>query len=289
MNPKTYIGKLTVIVVSFYSNHIIENLINKIDKSINILIIENSLDYNLKSHLEKKFTNVQVIIPEKNLGVGGGINLGFSLVKTKFALHLSVDTVPNKDMISILLENAEKIKNFSILAPKIQNFSYGDELYKEKNIGKGFHKMKFIIGAALLFDMKSLEKTGGFDENIFLYYEEHDLYYRCLKLGLGIYLIDDAKIIHHGSSSISKKYSHEISLNRNWHYCWSKFYYFKKNFGYFYGIKKTIPNLMRASRKYLFYKFKRDKNNSSLHKAEIHGLLSSYCFKKSWRRPNINA
>mgnify|MGYP001341327549 CR=1 FL=1 len=285
MNPKTYIGKLTVIVVSFYSNHIIENLINKIDKSINILIIENSLDYNLKSHLEKKFTNVQVIIPEKNLGVGGGINLGFSLVKTKFALHLSVDTVPNKDMISILLENAEKIKNFSILAPKIQNFSYGDELYKEKNIGKGFHKMKFIIGAALLFDMKSLEKTGGFDENIFLYYEEHDLYYRCLKLGLGIYLIDDAKIIHHGSSSISKKYSHEISLNRNWHYCWSKFYYFKKNFGYFYALKKIFPNLIRSIKRMIFCKIRKEDKQFYLYKNEFSGILSSILNKPSDYRP----
>ena len=36
--------------------------------------------------------------------------------------------------------------------------------------------MKLITGCALLFNMESLSKTGYFDENIFLYYEEHDLY-----------------------------------------------------------------------------------------------------------------
>ena len=148
--------------------------------------------------------------------------------------------------------------------------------------------MKFITGCALLFNMKILNKIGHFDENIFLYYEEHDLYYRCLKFGFAIYLIDDAKLIHHGSSSINKNYDYEINLTRNWHYCWSKFYYFKKNYGYFYGIKKTIPNFLRALRKYLFYKFVGDKKNSSLRMAEMQGLMASYFLRKSLRRPRID-
>ena len=85
MNFKTYNDKLTVIIVSFHSNQIIENLINVIEKNIKVLVIENSLDKKLKIDLEKKFENVQVIIPIKNLGNGAGINLGFSLAKTKFS------------------------------------------------------------------------------------------------------------------------------------------------------------------------------------------------------------
>ena len=116
-------------------------------------------------------------------------------------------------MINILLENTKKIKNFSMLTPKVQNFNYGEDLYIEHNKNKKYHKMKFVTGCALLFNMESLNETGFFDENIFLYYEEHDLYHRCLKLGLDIYLVDDAKIIHHGSSAVNKKYNHEIHLN----------------------------------------------------------------------------
>ena len=288
MNYGIYNEKLTIILVSFHSNHIIENLINTLEKNIRIIVIENSLNNEIKTYLEKKFKNVQVIIPKENLGQGGGINLGLSLVKTEFSLYLDIDTVPDQDMIEILLKNAEKIKNFSILAPKVKNFNYTDELYIEHNKDKNCHKMKFITGCALLFNMKILNKIGHFDENIFLYYEEHDLYYRCLKFGFAIYLIDDAKLIHQGSSSINKNYDYEINLTRNWHYCWSKFYYFKKNYGYFYGIKKTIPNFLRALRKYLFYKFVGDKKNSSLRMAEMQGLMASYFLRKSLRRPRIN-
>ena len=281
--------KLTIILVSFHSSHIIENLINTLEKNIRIIVVENSLNKEIKPYLEKKFKNVQVIIPKENLGNGGGINLGLSLVKTKFSLYLDIDTVPDQDMIEILLKNAEKIKNFSILAPKVKNFNYTDELYIEHNKDKNCHKMKFITGCALLFNMKILNKIGHFDENIFLYYEEHDLYYRCLKFGFAIYLIDDAKLIHHGSSSINKKYDYEINLTRNWHYCWSKFYYFKKNYGYFYGIRKTFPNFFRALRKYLFFRILGDKKNSSLHMAEMRGLMASYFLRKSLRRPRIDA
>jgi|TARA_B110000438_G_scaffold298908_1_gene348017 GT2 family glycosyltransferase len=288
MNSINYNSNLTVIIVSFHSDQIIENLINSIQDDIKILVVENSLNFKLKKHLESNFKNVEVIIPSKNMGNGGGINVGLKLVKTKFSLYLDVDTLPEPNMINVLLEYTKKIKDFSVLAPRDKNFLYDDELYLEKSRDKNYHKMKFITGCALLFNMESVEKIGLFDENIFLYYEEHDFYYRCLKLGLNIYLLDDAKIIHHGSSSVDKNYNYEIQINRNWHYCWSKFYYFKKNFGYFYGIKKTIPNLFRAIRKYILYKIKRDFKKSSLHSAEINGLITSYLLKKSSRRPKLD-
>ena len=55
MNSRTYNDRLTVIIVSFHSNQIIENLINVIEKNIKVLVIENSLDKKLKLDLEKKF------------------------------------------------------------------------------------------------------------------------------------------------------------------------------------------------------------------------------------------
>ena len=288
MNSRIYNEKITVIIVSFHSSHIIENLINAFEKDIKIIIIENSLDNKLKSNLENKFENVEVVIPKKNLGNGGGINLALSLVKTEFSLYVDADTLPEKTMIDVLLKHTKKIKNFSILAPKEQDYSYKEDQYIDHDKSKNYHRMKFITGCALLFNMKSLNQIGYFDENIFLYYEEHDLYYRCIKSGFDIYLIDDAKFIHHGTSSTNENYNHEIYLNRNWHYCWSKFYYFKKNYGYFYGIRKTIPNFLRAIRKYIYYKILGNKKNSSLHMAELQGLMSSYFLRKSTRRPKIN-
>ncbi len=287
MGHANYKDMLTVIIVTYHSDKIIERLLNAIDNDIKILIVENSLAKKLKLDLEKKFKNVKVLIPKENLGNGGGINFGFKNVETKYSLYLDVDTIPQKNMIETLIKKTYELKNFSILAPKVIDHYYEENLFLEKNENNNCHKMNFITGCALLFNMSSLKTIGYFDENIFLYYEEHDLYKRSLKNGYDIYLVDEAEIIHKGSSGINVEYENEILLNRSWHYCWSKFYYFKKNFGYFYGLRKTLPNLIRAIRLYLFSQTKGKKIESLMHKAEIQGLISSYFLRKSTRRPEI--
>ncbi len=287
MNQKNYNNLVTVIIVTYHSDEIVDKLLLSIEKNIKVLVIENSLNIQLKENLEKKFSNVQVIIPEKNLGNGGGINLGFKNVKTTYALYLDVDTMPSKNMIDILLKKTEELKNFSILAPKVKDYKYKNEDFLDLKTKKNFHKMKFITGCGLLFSMEAVNKIGNFDENIFLYFEEIDFYHRSLKLGMDIYMIDDAELIHYGSAAINKDFNQEILVNRSWHYCWSKFYYFKKNFGYFYGLKKTLPNFFKALTQYIFFKLKSNKTQSNLHAAEISGLLSSYILRKSYRRPKI--
>ena len=128
---------------------------------------ENSLDKDLKEKLEKKYSNVKVLIPEKNTGNGGGINMGLKEAKSKFVLYLDVDVELNKSTIKTLYDNAEKLDNFSILGPSIKNFPYKNE-FLDKNILPGVHSMNFITGCALFFNMKVLNSVGFFDEKFFV-------------------------------------------------------------------------------------------------------------------------
>ena len=93
----------------------------------------------------------------------------------------------------------------------------------------------------MLMKKDVLKKMKYFDNHFFLYFEESDYYKRCIKKGFPIYMYDKVKIIHEGSSSIDEESKFEYKKIRNWHYCWSKFYYFKKHYGYLFGLSKTIP------------------------------------------------
>ena len=66
----------SVVIVSFKSFHLIEEHIKAIENKNQIIVIENSLDKNLKEKLEKSYSNVEVVIPKTNLGYGGALNLG---------------------------------------------------------------------------------------------------------------------------------------------------------------------------------------------------------------------
>ena len=84
--------KISIIFVSFFSESLIENSIKQINEKIKIYIVENSRNYNLKKNLEQKYSNVKVIIPEKNNGNGAGINEGLKLANTKYIFYLDIDS-----------------------------------------------------------------------------------------------------------------------------------------------------------------------------------------------------
>ena len=172
---------------------------------------------------------MKVIIPDKNLGNGAGINLGLKNIKTKYAFYLDVDTVLYPDTIKNLIVAASEIKKFSILAPKINNFEYKNDCYLENGNSKKYFNMRFVTGCALFFDIKLFNEIGFFDEKIFLYFEENDFYERCLKKGKSIFLVNNSKIDHKGNSSAKEIYKDEIEINRNWHLMWSTFYFYKKH------------------------------------------------------------
>ena len=279
---------LTIIFVSYYSKELIDKPLKKINDDIQVLVVENSADLTVKQDLESKYPNVKVIIPKENTGNGGGINIGLNLVNTKYAFYLDVDTVPDNATISQLYAYANKIKNFSILGPSVNGFKYKEDFYNKKNTTDKVHSMNFMTGCALFFNMEIIKKIGFFDQNIFLYYEENDLYLRCLKQNKPIYLIDDAKIDHLGNSSSDKKFKHEIEVNRNWHLMWSTFYFHKKHYGLIKAYEKTLFKFFSAVAKFLFYYLINQKEKRFIYFARISGILNAMLGKKSWHRPQIN-
>ena len=53
---------LSVIIVSYKSEYVIENCINSIDNEIEIIIIDNSDDDVLKKKIESKYKNVKYFL-----------------------------------------------------------------------------------------------------------------------------------------------------------------------------------------------------------------------------------
>ena len=278
---------ITVVFVSFKSGHIIETPISAINKNIKIFVIENSRDEKLKYELENKYQNVSVFIPEENKGNGAGINEGLKLANTKYIFYLDVDTKLTENTINELYNHAERLKDFSILAPAINNFEYKKSFFLEQN--ENYSKMSFVTGCALFMNAEVIKKNiGYFDEKIFLYYEENDIYKRCLKANKPIYLIHSSKIDHVGNASAPINFKEEIEINRNWHLMWSTFYFHQKHYGLIIAYYKVIFKYFSAILKILFFKLTRNKTKSRIYLARASGIMNSILGKPSWYRPKIN-
>ena len=66
---------LTIVFSSYQSHNLLKKILKKIHLKYKIIIVENSKDMNIKKKLEKKFKNVNVIIPSENLGYAKAFNL----------------------------------------------------------------------------------------------------------------------------------------------------------------------------------------------------------------------
>jgi len=274
---------LTIVIVSFKSGDILHRCIKSIDKKYPIIIVENSQNTKLKEELEKKYSNLECILPEKNLGYGAGNNLGIKNSKTKYVLTLNPDTILYESTISELLEQANKIEDFALLGPKVIS-----ELENVSNIDSKIEEVNYIKGFAIFFNKEKFINIGYFDENYFLYFEEIDLCKKVIKSNNKIYLINNALIKHVGGKSHEDKYDFEMELSRNWHWMWSSFYYYKKNYNYYYALFKVIKKLISSIIKIFFYSLNLKKDKRKIYLQRLSGLFNSIRGKKSWYRPKFD-
>ena len=187
---------VTIILVSYYSNKNLHKILKQIPKEYKIIITENSLNLNLKRKIEYDYKNVKILIPNTNLGNGGGVNFALEKVTTKYALYLDIDIELMHDSIDELIQAAEKQKDWAILAPNLKNYNYNSNHFIKRDKQNNFSKMRFVEGCALLLNFEKLKKYGFYDDKIFLYYEEDDLFFKYQKYNLDIILCENIFIRH---------------------------------------------------------------------------------------------
>ena len=288
----------SVVIVSFKSFHLIEEHIKAIENKNQIIVIENSLDKDLKEKLEKSYSNVEVVIPKTNLGYGGALNLGIEKSKNSIVICMVADANISKECFSHISDIIKKFKEFSILSPTYFDESiYRNYTINKNNINKMVDKKihNFVLkevdeidGAVLIINKDKFATSEFMDEKIFLYFENADLCLRLRKNNQKLYVIENLKFSHLGRQSSHSNFQKEVLICRNWHYCWSKFYFYRKHYNYLRAFRKTLPNLIRSIRYCIYFKLKRDEYNFQLHKSELSGLLNAYILKRSFFRPKIN-
>lgn len=206
----------------------------------------------LKTHFptQKNYTLVQT---PKNLGFGGGNNFGANYHNATYLLFLNNDAFLINDCLSLLfnyLNNNPKVgiataQNYDELGNFVPSFDH-NKGFRRLLLGRGFLektsprryptrrkkyetpiKVDWVNGAFLFLSSANFEKTKGFDQSIFLYWEEMDLCFRLRKFGLESHLFPQAKITHiQGASTGSSK-----ALNKEAYI--SYLYVIKKHFGFF--------------------------------------------------------
>ena len=268
---------ITFVITTFRSRNTIFNCLDTLDPKCKKIIIENSNDENLMKEIKSKYQNIKYKVMPSNYGYGKANNVGINLSNTDYVFILNPDTKFEKQYFDKFI-NILNNKNFTIAAP-----TEVSEITKMKFNEDNLINVDFVKGFAMLLKKKNFN-NNFFDENFFLYLEEIDLCVRVKKNKENIVLIN-APILHLGGLSHGNKGDFEMEKSRNWHWMWSRFYYYKKHHGYLYGLLLTIPKFFLSLIKYIFYITIKKKNKSEKYKMRFLGLFNSYILKKSYYRP----
>lgn len=163
--------------------------------------------------------NVNFLGDLPNRGFGAGHNQILTIVDTKYYICCNPDIIVAPSCIQRLVDKAETIPNFGLLAPKVLNPDYTIQRLARKHLTltnwisrqlsrlfkiptfeskfdyDKYQAIEFVSGCFFLSKTANLRAQGGFDERFFMYCEDADLSRR-ISTHSKNYYVPDAIIIH---------------------------------------------------------------------------------------------
>lgn len=195
-----------------------------------IIVVDNGSsdgsDKALGEYIENNSRNptIKLIKNRTNLGFAKGNNIGIRKARGEYIMLLNSDTIVKEGSIEKLAEFLDSHSDVDIVGPRLLNSDGTSQsncgrfpdlwvtfvmLFKERFGGSNLvrtspnesKEVDWLMGAAFMARRAVFEKVGGLDEDIFMYMEEVEWFYRAKKNGFKTYFYKDAEITHLGMGS----------------------------------------------------------------------------------------
>ncbi|HEX2136566.1 MAG TPA: glycosyltransferase family 2 protein [Microvirga sp.] len=215
------------------------------------LVVDNASEDGSAAVAER--SGARVIRNPRNEGYGRANNIGARAVESAFLLICNPDVRVEPGSIAELLEAARRYPDAGFFAPRIVEPS-GRVFFQPRSLlapylrnpagplvlPEGDACVPFASGACFLIRRDLFLRLGGFDERIFLFYEDDDLCRRIAEAGAALIYVPTA-VVRHGRGRSSTPKRGRIYKSR-WHQAWSRAYVSRK-----YGLPSPAPGMAVAN------------------------------------------
>ncbi|HEY9764425.1 MAG TPA: glycosyltransferase family 2 protein [Trichocoleus sp.] len=252
-------SSLYLLIVNYYSVTLISNLLTSGDLGEHrptVVVVNNSRDDKEIILLTKIYPSLILIEAGRNLGFGGGCNIGLKWIYQQnlnaLVWLINPDTTLDRNAIFYIRSCFERHPNLAILGTSIRNslgaiwfrsgafnpwtgsvthlnafpkkFILENHPWQSAQSNLLIAPSRWVSGCSLIIHMAHFDDCPVFDENMFLYYEDSEFCERYGRLGKNIAVTQKSLVTHivSGTTSRDKK----AQLN---HATFSKLYFLKKH------------------------------------------------------------
>jgi GT2 family glycosyltransferase len=234
--------------VTFDSAHALPECLGALNtENVPVIVVDNASTDDTAAAAEGQ--GARVIRNARNEGYGRANNIGARAAEAEFLLIVNPDCIVEKGAVPALLDAARRHPDAAFFAPRIVEPS-GRVFFQPRSLlapylhnphGKlvlpdGEACAPFFSGACFLIRRDLFLRLGGFDENIFLFYEDDDLCRRVADSGSALIYVPQA-VVRHGRGRSSEPKPGRIYTSR-WHQAWSRAYVSRK-----YGLPNPAPGM----------------------------------------------
>jgi len=262
-------SRLTVIMVTHHSAAVIGTCADQFRNATDVIVVDNASDDETLDIVRSKLPQARILQNRIGVGYSGAANLAQRHSDREFVLYVNPDSVVGDQAVAALLDKADQYPEAAVICP--QNYDGSGDLalvhdvpmFDQRIFPKALRRRDrepapegdlcaaFISGAVNLVRVVALREVGGFDENIFLYFEDDDLCMRFRQAGYPLILTQDAAVTHLNAGSVRP--SLHYHWEKFWCYGWSRLYIENKHHGVSSALALGIRNLARFGFKALGY------------------------------------
>ncbi len=229
-----------VVVLYNPDTEVLDNMDSYGDGVDKIYCVDNSENRN---DFISRINKVTYIPLYNNMGVAHALNIGCRrAVKdgTDFIITFDQDTVCDKNTIYQLIKKLDQSAFATVVSPNVKY------IYREKNRKRIFsdevmwnNHDKFVpwcITSGSVFRSQFFDKTGGYDDKLFIGQVDFDFCFRVYKAGGNVYRMGNVYIYQEPGSTIRKKlfyrYVHVPNLTaKRYYYLFRNEIYLRKKWG----------------------------------------------------------
>lgn len=245
---------IVAIVVTYNSHGVLRDCLQALRaENIPALVVDNASTDNSREIAAA--CAARVIANQRNEGYGRANNIGVTAAASQFCLIVNPDVRIDPGLIDAFRRAADRYPDTAIFGPRLVEpdgrifdrptsiLEPGVTLTNSSGAKDGNEAIN-LSGACLFLRRSVFDELGGFDPNIFLFYEDDDLCFRTRQHGWKLRTVDGAVARHKRGNSTAPSPANTYRIR--FHQAWSRQYVLHKH-----GRRRdAITVLLRSALKY---------------------------------------